>query len=75
MNFMQNSPKAFNFFTPPLPYSSPGFIAATVHVHYQTKVVMKISTSNYNTSIYNYLYLHHVITCEEIIHMKSWRHG
>ena len=75
MNFMQNSPKAFNFFTPPPPLLQPGFIAATVHVHYQTKVVMKISTSNYNTSIYNYLYLHHVITCEAIIHMKSWRNG
>ena len=76
MSFIQNSPKAFNFFTqrppPPLslPYSGPGFIAATVHVHYQTKVVMEISTSNYN-----YVYLHHVVTCEAIIHMKSWRNG
>ena len=71
MNFIQNSPKAFNFFTPPpFPYSGPGFIAATVHVHYLTKVVMKISTSNYN-----YLYFHHVVTCEALIHMKSWRNG
>ena len=74
MSFIQNSPRAFNFFTPrhplPLLYSGPGFIAATVHVHYQTKVLMEISTSNCN-----YVYLHYVVTCEAIIHMKSWRNG
>ena len=72
MNFIQNSPKAFNFFTPPLPYSGPGFIAATVHIHSQTKVVMEICTSNYN---YLGLYFPHVVTCEALIHMKSWRNG